>query len=113
MMEKLLNSINTRINYILNNSDNDYIAKECNVINIKLDDIRNKVIKTQELLNEVCNKIINNDIDKLKRVPGQTDMVYKKMNELANFIEQIKELYFETETVEEETLVETTVEKVE
>ena len=35
------------------------------------------------------------------------------MNELANFIEQIKELYFDAETVEEETVVETTVEKVE
>lgn len=96
-MKKLLNSINTRIKYILNNSNNDYITKECNIINIKLDDIRNRMIKTEELLNEVCDKIIDNDIYKLKRVPDQPNMVYKKMNELENFIKQIKELYFKSD----------------
>lgn len=96
-MKKLLNSIDTRIKYITNNSDNTFIQKECKVINIKLDDIRNKVIKTYSLLDEVCDRIISLDIGNMKRVPGQTNMVYKKMDELAGFILQIKDKYFEDE----------------
>ena len=105
-MKKLLSSIDTRIKYITNNSDNTFIQKECKVINIKLDDIRNKVIKTYSLLDEVCNRIISLDIDNMKRVPGQTNMVYKKMDELAGFILQIKDKYFETE--DDSTVTEST-----
>ncbi len=94
-MDKLLSSIATRLTYITSNTENAYIIKVCDIIDIKLDAFRNKEYTTHELVDSVCNKIINYDIHNMKGVSGQTNMVYKKMDELANFIEQIKTTYFE------------------
>lgn len=94
MMEKILASIATRLKYIKNNAAAAYVIKEADIIDIKLDDIRNRVIKTQELLDNVCDKIINQDISNMKGVQGETSMVYKKMDELAGFVEEIKGAYF-------------------
>ena len=44
----------------------------------------------------------------MKGVNGQTNMVYKKMQELSDFVEQIKTIYFATG---EDTSVEETVEE--
>ena len=94
MLEKILASIATRLKYIKNNAAAKYVVKEANIIDIKLDDIRNRVIKTQQLLDMVCDKIINQDISNMKGVQGETAMVYKKMDELAGFVEEIKSAYF-------------------
>ena len=95
-MDKILASIATRLKYITNNAESKFIAKQVSIIDLKLNDIRNRVIKTQELLDSVCDKIINQDINLMKRVPGETNMVYKKMDELAGFIDEIKDAYFNT-----------------
>lgn len=92
-MDKLLNSITTRINYIYNNTGNKYIDRMIEVIKEKLNPIKNKEVKTQDLLDDICNRIIN-DVKLLKRVNGETAMVYKKMDELIEFIEQVKVEYF-------------------
>lgn len=94
-MEKLLSSINTRLSYIRNNSSNAYILKQCDIIDEKLESIRIKFYNTDTVVNEVCDKIINYDISNMKGVSGETNMVYKKMDELANFIADIKVAYFE------------------
>lgn len=95
-MEKLLNSINTRLNYITNNSTNTFILKQCDVIRTKMEDIKNNNIKTKEVLDGYCDNIINRDIDLMRRViTDETNMVYKKMDELAGFIADIKTTYFE------------------
>lgn len=94
-MDKILNSINTRLTYIRSNSSNTYILKQCDIIDEKLDEIRNKKYETSEMVNQVCDNIINRDISLMKRVAGETNMVYKKMDELAGFIDELKTLYFE------------------
>ena len=94
-MIKLLNSINTRIKYIINNSHTKFIHHRCDIINIKLDELKDRKFKDQETVNAICNSIINNDISMMKGVLGETNMVYKKMDELAEFVEQIKTAYFE------------------
>lgn len=109
-MEKLLSSIKTRLTYITTNSDNAFILKRCETVNIELDSIRNKQFSTMEAVKQVTDRIINVDVSIMKRVAGQTNMVYKKMDELANFVSQIPDLYFlNNDVLEEETVVEETV----
>ena len=61
-----------------------------------MEDIKAKNIKTKEVLDNYCDNIINRDIDLMKRViTDETNMVYKKMDELAGFIADIKTSYFE------------------
>lgn len=96
-MESLLNSINTRLNYIINHTDNNFIIKTCNVISEKLKPIKQREIKTEKLLNNVCNEIINRDIARMKSVINidkETKTVVRKMDELTSMIEQIKASYF-------------------
>jgi hypothetical protein len=94
-MDKLMNSINTRIKYILNNSDNEFIKHRCEIINTKLDELKERKYKDKETVYFICNNIINVDIAKMKGVSEQTNMVYKKMDELAGFIEDLKTVYFD------------------
>lgn len=109
-MEKLLSSIKTRLTYITTNSDNAFILKRCETVNMELDSIRNKQFSTMEGVKQVTDRIINVDVSIMKRVAGQTNMVYKKMDELANFVSQIPDLYFlNNDVLEEETVVEETV----
>lgn len=106
-MEKLLSSIKTRLTYITTNSDNAFILKRCETVNMELDSIRNKQFSTMEAVKQVTDRIINVDVSIMKRVAGQTNMVYKKMGELANFVSQIPDLYFlNNDVLEEETVVE-------
>ena len=94
-MDKLLASIATRIKYIRNNTDNAYLNKALDIIELKLQEIKDRKYNTQEVIDNICDTIINFDIARMKGVSGQTDMVYRKMNELANFIDQIKVVYFD------------------
>ena len=95
-MDKILNSINTRIKYILNNSDNDFIRHRCDIINTKIDELRDKRHYDKDTVEFICNNIINVDCRYLKGVPGQTNMVYKKVDELAGFVNDLKVAYFDT-----------------
>lgn len=109
-MEKILSSIKTRLTYITTNSDNAFILKRCETVNMELDSIRNKQFSTMEAVKQVTDRIINVDVSIMKRVAGQSNMVYKKMDELANFVSQIPDLYFlNNDVLEEETVVEETV----
>lgn len=94
-MTELLSNIETILTYIKSNTENEYIIKVCGIIDLKLDAFRNKEYTTHELVNQVCDKIINYDIRNMKGVSGQADTVYEKMNELSSLIEQIKIVYFE------------------
>lgn len=92
-MEKLLNSISTRLKYIFSNTNNKYIDHQLEIIEEKLTPIKEHTIKTQELLDDECDRILK-VIDLMKRVNGETNMVYKKMDELAGYIAEIKTEYF-------------------
>ena len=92
-MEKLLNSISTRLKYIFSNTNNKYIDCQLSIIEEKLVPIKDHTIKTQELLNDECDRILN-VIKFMKRVNGETNMVYKKMDELAGYVAEIKTEYF-------------------
>ena len=94
-MDKLMNSINTRIKYILNNSNNEFIIHRCEIINTKLDELKERKYKDKETVYFICSNIIYVDIAKMKGVSGQTNMVYKKMDELTGFIEDLKTVYFD------------------
>ena len=95
-MEELLNSIKADLDYLINNTDNQFIIDTCNMIDDKLNQIRNRTIISQESLNYFCDYIINKDINKMKRViSDETKMEYTKMDELATLISEIKEKYFE------------------
>ena len=99
-MDKLLASINTRLTYIETHTENAFILNVCRVIRAKMAEIKAKVYKAQATVNDVCDRIVNVDINKMQRVPGEAKMVYTKMVELAGFIEQIKDKYFEDEQSE-------------
>lgn len=92
-MDKIISSAITRLNYITNNTENAYILKQCKIISIKIDDIKAKKYIDMENLNYACDSIIN-DINNMKGVSDQTNMLYKKMNELEGYINQIREVYF-------------------
>lgn len=92
-MDKIISSAITRLNYITNNTENAYILKQCKIISIKIDDIKAKKYIDMENLNYACNSIID-DINNMKGVSEQTNMLYKKMNELEGYINQIREVYF-------------------
>ncbi|MBR6289227.1 MAG: hypothetical protein IKR19_07830 [Acholeplasmatales bacterium] len=94
-MDKLLASINTRLTYIENHTENAFILNICRIIREKLVDIKNRKYTSQSTINDICDRIINSDINKMQRVSGEAKLVYTKMSELAAFIEQIKEKYFE------------------
>ncbi len=94
-MDKLLNSINTRLNYIESHTENAYILNLCRIIREKIKEIKDRIYSSQSTINDICDRIVNVDINKMQRVGGQTDMVYRKMSELANFVLEIKEKYFE------------------
>ena len=89
-MDKIFNSINTRIKYIKTNSSNEFIIKVCDMIWKKLQQIKNGTLKNKSDIIYLCDNIIDKDINKMKRVLGETDMVYKKMNELESFIVDLK-----------------------
>ena len=93
-LDKLLSSIATRIKYIANNAQSSFVVKEAGIVDKKLDDVRNRVIKTPELLNQVCDKIISVDIYNMRHVLGETNMVYKKVDELEAYIVDLKAAYF-------------------
>lgn len=95
-MEKLLASIDTRLNYITNNSKNAFILKRVQIISRKMDDVKNMVYGMNEI-KPACDKIIDYDISMMQRVAGETNMVYKKMQELADFVAQIPNLYEKNE----------------
>ena len=100
-MDKLLNSINTRLTYIENHTENAYILNICRIIREKIKEIKDRIYSSQNTINDICDRIVNVDINKMQRVGGQTDMVYKKMSELANFVLQIKDNYFDEATFDE------------
>ena len=96
-LEKLLSKINTRLTYITNNTENAFILKEVKIITTKMEYFAAKTYKEVKTVEDACNKIISYDIGNMKGVAGQTTMVYKKMDELAEFVEQLKTVYFEAE----------------
>lgn len=94
-LDNLCSRINTRINYVKNNTENAFITKSLGTIGIKLDMFKAKSYKEQETVNYACDRIINYDIRNMKGVQGLTNMVYKKMDEMAEFFEMMKTVYFE------------------
>jgi len=94
-MEKLLKSLNTRISYIRNNSTNKFILTTLDIIDISVNDIKERIFDTEDSLNQCIDHIINYHISRMKRVPGENNMVYKKMDEMAGFLNDIRTTYFE------------------
>ena len=94
-MEKILNSIATRIKYIREHSENAFILKQCDIIEIKIEELKERKYDSHAVVENICDHIVGYDIDRMKRVAGETNMVYKKMDELAGFILDLKEAYFE------------------
>lgn len=92
-MDKILNSIETRIKYIESNTENAFLLSMCNVIRLSIQEIKERKFTTQETVDQACD-IAKNNISKMRRTPDQTNMVYRKMDELDNFIEKIKSEYF-------------------
>lgn len=93
-MIKLLSSINTRLDYISNNSKNAYILKQVEIVRMKMKEFADWKYSTPEVVDKICDKIVSYDISNMKRVSGETNMVYKKMDELAGFVQDIKVTYF-------------------
>ena len=94
-MDEILTCVESDLEFIESNSDNAYILKSCNIIRIKLEDIKNKKYKTQEVVYGICDKIVDYDIHNMRSVPGLSDELYSKIDELAIHAEQIKVAYFE------------------
>ena len=94
-MEKLLRSLNTRISYIRNNSTNKFILTTLDIIDISVNDIKERIFDTEKSLNQCIDHIINYHISRMKRVPGENNMVYKKMDEMTGFLNDIRTAYFE------------------
>ena len=94
-MDKLLSSIATRIKYIRSNSDNAFINSALDIVEIKIEELKERKYSSVAEVEDICNHIISYDIRRMKGGPGETNMVYKKMDELAGFVEELKVAYFE------------------
>ena len=95
-LDKLLNSIETRLTYLEEHTSNPFIQKQCANIRIKMQEFRDRKYHTEKVVNDICDNIINVDISKMRRViTDETAMEYKKMDELASFVDQIRTVYFE------------------
>lgn len=94
-MEKLLSKIETRLKYLENNSENAFMKKYVNILREKMKYMAERTYTTQEVVDSACDSMINKDLTMMRGVPGQTNMVYKKIDELQGFIEEIKTTYFE------------------
>ena len=93
-MDKLLSSIATRIKYIRSNSENAFILKSCDVIEVKMQEFKDRKYASVAVVENICDHIVTYDIGRMKGVSGETNMVYKKMDELAEFVASIKDAYF-------------------
>ena len=94
-MEKLLASIATRMKYIRSNSENAFILKSLDIIDIKLSELKERKYTSVAVVESICDHVVSYDIQRMKGVTGESNMVYKKMDELAGFIEELKTAYFE------------------
>lgn len=96
-MDSILNSINTRLTYIREHSENAFILKSCDIIDEKLNPIRNKSIKTEQLLHTVIDEIIKRDIANMRSVTTinlETKTTIRKIDELESFIVDLEAAYF-------------------
>ena len=94
-MDEIIKCVETDIEFIRNNTDNAYILKSCDILAIKLQDIKERKYKTEEVVYGFCDKMVNYDIHNMRSVPELSDELYAKIDELAVHAEQIKTAYFE------------------
>ena len=94
-MDEIIKCVESDIEFIKNNTDNAYIIKSCCILNIKLEDIKERKYKTVEVVYKFCDKMVNYDIHNMRSVPELSDELYAKIDELSIHAEQIKTAYFE------------------
>ena len=94
-MDEIIKCVEADIEFIRNNTDNAYILKSCDIITIKLQDIKERKYKTEEVVYVFCDKMVNYDIHNMRSVPELSDELYTKIDELSTHAEQIKTAYFE------------------
>ena len=94
-MDEIIKCVEADIEFIKNNTDNAYILKCCDILTIKLQDIKDKKYKTEEVVYGFCDKMVNYDIHNMRSVPELSDELYAKIDELSIHAEQIKTAYFE------------------
>ena len=93
IMEELMTNITEVLDYIQTGTTNSFIIKECNIIDIKLSDIRDKRYNMVATVQSVCDSIINKDISNMKGVLNQPEEMYAKYDELESLVAQIPSVY--------------------
>lgn len=94
-MDEIIKCVEADIEFIRANTENAYILKSCDILTIKLGDIKERKYKTEEVVYGFCDKMLNYDIHNMRSVPELSDELYAKIDELALYAEQIKAAYFE------------------
>lgn len=94
-MDEIIKCVEADIESIRANTENAYILKSCDILTIKLEDIKERKYKTEEVVYGFCDKMVNYDIHNMRSVPELSDELYAKIDELALHAEQIKAAYFE------------------
>lgn len=89
----LMSNITETLDSIETNTTNIFIIKKCNIIDIKLDEIRVRKYNNIDTINSICNSIINNDISNMKGVLNQPEEMYERYTKLENQVSKISSLY--------------------
>ena len=92
-MDELMSNIINTLDSIETSTTNIFIIKKCNIVDIKLEEIRARKYSMVETVESICNSIINNDISDMKGVLNQTEEMYVKYDEMETMITQIPQLY--------------------
>ena len=89
----LMTDITNTLDSIETNTTNVFIIKECEIIDIKLEEVKARKYNKTETVESICNSIINNDISNMKGVLNQPAEMYERMDTLENLVSQIPSVY--------------------
>ena len=95
MLDTIISNIDSDLAFISENTDNAFALKSVNIINIKMDYIRNKTYSTKETVYALCDKMANFDVRNMRNIPELSEEVYSRIDSLYNEILLIKDAYFE------------------
>lgn len=91
-MEALLIDIDTELQYIKNSTDNKYILKQCDIIYMKLVDIKERKFQQIESVQYTTDSIIGN-INNMKGVLEQPEDYYTTLDKLSELVLEIPSRY--------------------
>lgn len=90
--DTLMSDITNILDEIQTGTTNNFIIKECGIIDVKLDEIRVRKYNNIDTIESICHSI-NKDISKMRGVLNQSEEMYIKYDALESMVQQIPSVY--------------------